>query len=51
MLSKKLADRLPRVDSEKEWNDIAFTLGQLQHKDEEITRLVSEGFKVVQASA
>jgi condensin complex subunit 1 len=51
VLSKKLADRLPRVDSEKEWNDIAFTLGQLQHKDEDITKLVAEGFKVVQASA
>ncbi|KAK7184717.1 condensin complex subunit 1 [Paraphaeosphaeria sporulosa] len=51
VLSKKLAERLPRADNEKEWNDIAFTLGQLQHKDEEITKLVSEGFKVVQASA
>ncbi|KAF1967505.1 hypothetical protein BU23DRAFT_542597 [Bimuria novae-zelandiae CBS 107.79] len=51
MLSRKLADRLPRADSEREWNHIAFTLGQLQHKDEEITKMVAEGFRVVQASA
>jgi condensin complex subunit 1 len=33
------------------WNDVAFTLGQLQHKDEEIGKLVAEGFKVVQVGA
>ncbi|KAH6614675.1 condensin-like protein [Chaetomium sp. MPI-SDFR-AT-0129] len=50
-LADKLAARLPRCDSERQWNDVAFALGLLQHKNEDITKLVSEGFKVVQASA
>jgi condensin complex subunit 1 len=50
-LANKLAARLPRVENERQWADIAFTLGQLQHKDEEIQKLVQEGFKVVQAAA
>ncbi|KAF2195528.1 condensin complex component cnd1 [Zopfia rhizophila CBS 207.26] len=50
-LSSKLAARLPRAENERRWNDIAFTLGLLQHKDEEIMKLVQEGFKVVQAAA
>ncbi|ORY11793.1 armadillo-type protein [Clohesyomyces aquaticus] len=50
-LAAKLAARLPRADSERQWNDVAFALGLLQHKDEEIQKMVSEGFKVVQAAA
>ncbi|KAK4939834.1 hypothetical protein LTR28_009281 [Elasticomyces elasticus] len=50
-LANKLAARLQRMDSERAWNDVAFALGLLQHKDEEITKLVGEGFKVVQAAA
>ncbi|KAL1794022.1 hypothetical protein ACET3X_007443 [Alternaria dauci] len=50
-LSAKLASRLPRAENERQWNDIAYALGQLQHKDEEIQKMVSEGFKVVQANA
>ncbi|CAN9454730.1 unnamed protein product [Alternaria alternata] len=50
-LSAKLASRLPRAESERQWNDVAYALGQLQHKDEEIQKMVSEGFKVVQANA
>ncbi|KAJ4303327.1 condensin complex non-SMC subunit Cnd1 [Kalmusia sp. IMI 367209] len=50
-LAKRLADRLHAAENEKEWNHVAFTLGQLQHKDEEIQNLVSEGFKIVQAEA
>ncbi|KAF2634538.1 hypothetical protein P280DRAFT_474561 [Massarina eburnea CBS 473.64] len=50
-LSQKLAARLPRAENERAWNDIAFTLGQLQHKDEEIQKMIQEGFKVVQATA
>ncbi|OCK76560.1 hypothetical protein K432DRAFT_335499 [Lepidopterella palustris CBS 459.81] len=50
-LANKLAARLPRAESERQWNDVAFALGLLQHKDEEILKLVGEGFKVVQAVA
>ena len=50
-LASKLAARLPRAESERQWNDVAFALGLLQHKDEEIQKLVGEGFKVVQAVA
>ncbi|KAL6887950.1 condensin complex component cnd1 [Trichoderma evansii] len=50
-LAEKLAARLSRCETERQWNDVAFALGLLQHKNEEITKLVSEGFKVVQAAA
>ncbi|KAK7409115.1 condensin complex non-SMC subunit Cnd1 [Neonectria punicea] len=50
-LAEKLAARLNRCETERQWNDVAFALGLLQHKNEEITKLVSEGFRVVQASA
>jgi condensin complex subunit 1 len=47
-LADKLAARLGRCDTERQWNDVAFALGQLQHKNEDISKLVSEGFKLVQ---
>lgn len=50
-LADKLAARLPRCDTERAWNDVAFALGLLQHKNEDITKLVGEGFKIVQAAA
>ncbi|KAJ8117902.1 hypothetical protein OPT61_g998 [Boeremia exigua] len=50
-LANKLAARLPRAESERQWRDVEYTLGFLQHKDEEIQKMLSEGFKVVQASA
>lgn len=50
-LANKLAARLPRVENERQWNDVAYALGLLQHKDEEITKVVNEGYKVVQATA
>ncbi|KAM3465700.1 hypothetical protein NHJ6243_001372 [Beauveria neobassiana] len=50
-LAEKLAARLARCDSERQWNDVAFALGLLPHKNEEITKQVSEGFKLVQATA
>ncbi|KAL1637363.1 condensin complex non-SMC subunit Cnd1 [Diplodia intermedia] len=49
-LSVKLAARLSRCENQRQWNDVAFTLGLLQHKDEEIQKQVTEGFKVVQAA-
>ncbi|OBW69853.1 MAG: Uncharacterized protein AUREO_001090 [Aureobasidium pullulans] len=50
-LANKLAARLPRAENERQWNDVAYALGLLQHKDEEITKVVNEGYKVVQAAA
>lgn len=50
-LADKLAARLGRCETERQWNDVAFALGLLPHKNEEITKLVTAGFKVVQASA
>ncbi|KAI1802521.1 condensin component [Daldinia bambusicola] len=50
-LAEKLAARLPRCETERQWNDVAFALGLLQHKNEDIAKVVSEGFKVVHAAA
>lgn len=50
-LAEKLAARLARCETERQWNDVAFALGLLPHKNEEISKTVSEGFKVVQAAA
>ncbi|POR31697.1 Condensin complex subunit 1 [Tolypocladium paradoxum] len=50
-LAEKLAARLARCETERQWNDVAFALGLLPHKNEEIAKTVSEGFKVVQAAA
>lgn len=49
-LSVKLAARLSRCENQRQWNDVAFTLGLLQHKDEEIQKQITEGFKIVQAA-
>ncbi|KAH8592354.1 armadillo-type protein [Bisporella sp. PMI_857] len=50
-LADKLAARLARCESERQWNDVAYALSLLQHKNEEITKLVAGGFRVVQANA
>lgn len=50
-LADKLAARLTRCESEKQWNEVAYALSLLQHKNEEITKLVSGGFRIVQANA
>ncbi|CAH0055391.1 unnamed protein product [Clonostachys solani] len=50
-LSEKLAARLSRCETERQWNDVTFALGLLPHKNEDIAKLISDGFKVVQASA
>ncbi|KAK9377461.1 armadillo-type protein [Lipomyces chichibuensis] len=46
-LAEKLAARLPRCESEKQWNDVTYALSLLPHKNEEIQKVVAEGFKVV----
>ncbi|KAG0647127.1 xcap-d2 [Hyphodiscus hymeniophilus] len=50
-LADKLAARLARCETERQWNDVAYALSLLQHKNEEITKLVTGGFRVVQANA
>ncbi|PUU81573.1 armadillo-type protein [Tuber borchii] len=50
-LADKLAARLPRCDTERQWNDVAYALSLLPHKNEEIAKTLTTGFRVVQASA
>ncbi|KAI9812798.1 MAG: Condensin complex subunit [Phylliscum demangeonii] len=50
-LADKLAARLARCETERQWNDVAYALSQLPHKNEEIQKMVGAGFRVVQASA
>ncbi|PGH12557.1 hypothetical protein AJ79_04178 [Helicocarpus griseus UAMH5409] len=50
-LADKLAARLPRCENERQWNDVAYALSLLAHKNEEITKTVTAGFRVVKASA
>lgn len=50
-LAEKLAARLPRCETERQWGDVAFALGLLPHKNEDIAKVVAEGFKMVQAAA
>ena len=50
-LASKLAPRLQRATSERQWADVAYALGLLPHKNEEIATLVAEGCKVVETAA
>ncbi|RMZ84271.1 hypothetical protein DV738_g765, partial [Chaetothyriales sp. CBS 135597] len=50
-LADKLAARLGRCENERQWNDTAYALSLLQHKNEEITKKVQEGYRVVEAAA
>ena len=50
-LADKLAARLARCESERQWNDVAYALSLLQHKNEEIQKTVNGGFQLVQAAA
>ena len=50
-LADKLAARLSRCESERQWNDIAYALSLLQHKNEDIQKTVSAGFRMVEATA
>ncbi|KAK9370834.1 armadillo-type protein [Lipomyces kononenkoae] len=46
-LAEKLAARLPRCETEKEWNDVTYALSLLPHKNDNIQKVVADGFKVV----
>ncbi|KAI9723781.1 MAG: hypothetical protein M1812_001081 [Candelaria pacifica] len=50
-LADKLAARLARCESERQWNDVAYALSLLQHKNEDIQKTITAGFRVVQANA
>ncbi|MCJ1475189.1 Condensin complex subunit [Lambiella insularis] len=50
-LADKLAARLERCESERQWNDVAYALSLLQHKNEDIQKTISAGFRVIQAAA
>ncbi|ODH27736.1 hypothetical protein ACO22_04122 [Paracoccidioides brasiliensis] len=50
-LAEKLAARLARCENERQWNDVAYALSLLPHKNEEITKTVTAGFRVVKANA
>lgn len=44
-LAEKLKGRMEKCHDEKSWNDISYVLGILPHKNEDISKLVSEGYK------
>lgn len=51
-LADKLAARLPRCETERQWNDVAYALSLLPHKNEDIAKTLTAGFnKVVTANA
>ncbi|KAI9783644.1 MAG: Condensin complex subunit [Candelina submexicana] len=50
-LADKLAARLARCESERQWNDVAYALSLLQHKNEDISKTITAGFRVLQVNA
>ena len=50
-LADKLAARLTRCVSKRQWDDTAYALSLLQHKNDEINRLVSEGYRMVEVES
>lgn len=52
-LVEKLGARLNRCENERQWNDTAFALGLLNAggKNEDITKKLQEGYRVVEAAA
>ncbi|KAJ5594535.1 uncharacterized protein N7459_000743 [Penicillium hispanicum] len=46
-LADKLAARLPRCETERQWSDVAYALSLLPHKNEEIVKTVGAGFSKV----
>ncbi|ETI25252.1 hypothetical protein G647_04626 [Cladophialophora carrionii CBS 160.54] len=47
-LAEKLAARLNRCVNKRQWDDTAYALSLLQHKNEEISKRVQEGYRVVE---
>ncbi|CAI4645067.1 CDG_1a_G0037620.mRNA.1.CDS.1 [Saccharomyces cerevisiae] len=48
-LNEKLVGRLRKCETQKQWDDIAFVLNNLPYKNEDVTALLEQGFKVVSA--
>ncbi|KAI9373229.1 armadillo-type protein [Aspergillus egyptiacus] len=49
-LADKLAARLPRCETERQWNDVTYALSLLPHKNEDIAKTISGGFNKVVTS-
>jgi condensin complex subunit 1 len=49
-LAEKLAARLARCETERQWNDVAYALTLLQHRNEEITKTLSTGFRMLKVN-
>ncbi|KAK5064570.1 hypothetical protein LTR84_000403 [Exophiala bonariae] len=50
-LAEKLSARLGRCVNKRQWDDTAYALSLLQHKNDDITRMISEGYKMVEVEA
>lgn len=50
-LAEKLSARLGRCENERQWNDTAFALGLLAKGNEEVSRRIEEGYRIVDAVA
>lgn len=50
-LAEKLAARLGRCVNKRQWDDTAYALSLLQHKNEDIAKKVQEGYRVVETEA
>ncbi|KAL2441490.1 Condensin complex subunit 1 [Exophiala dermatitidis] len=50
-LAEKLAARLGRCVNKRQWDDTAYALSLLQHKNEEISKKLGEGYRVVETEA
>lgn len=46
-LNEKLVGRLRKCETQKQWDDIAFVLSNIPYKNEDVTALLEQGFKVV----
>lgn len=48
-LSEKLLQRLTKAENEQQWNDVAFVLGALPVKNDQITQALEAGYTIVSA--
>ena len=48
-LCDKLCSRLKKCTSQEQWDDVAFVLNNIPYKNEKITAILGEGFKLVAA--
>lgn len=48
-LAEKLLGRLGKCESQKQWDDIAFVLNSIPYKNDKISTVLEEGYKMVSA--